>query len=276
MAGVIFDDLFVVKEIDPDGKHFDRVSRLFCDSESFKVSLILDVNTQLYPVKLDDKFRIMLSSTLRDDGYPEEDEYDPCFSCQRLENFEYIMYGKVYRIETDESAGSDSCRVSVYASFGGLLLRLQGDANYMHGFEIDSNIYLLMKHLRKQQALVYVIRSSRSDRCAWWSAESCEGRFLERSLRNVESCAFALRTAHVGWLTGRPATRAFLLSGRTNLGGGADGRSTDPLERSASGALPLRQGGAVPSRWARTANGDLQGCDHLKNAPIHYVLVNKF
>ncbi|CDW53945.1 RNA pol Rpb8 domain containing protein [Trichuris trichiura] len=154
MAGIIFDDLFVVKEIDPDGKHFDRVSRLFCDSESFKVSLILDVNTQLYPVKLDEKFRIMLSSTLREDGFPEEDEYDPTFTCQRLENFEYIMYGKVYRIESDESAGTDSLYydfvdavVSIYASFGGLLMRLQGDANYMHGFEIDSNVYLLMKHV---------------------------------------------------------------------------------------------------------------------------------
>ncbi|KHJ42732.1 RNA polymerase Rpb8 [Trichuris suis] len=123
------------------------VSRLFCDSESFKVSLILDVNTQLYPVKLDEKFRIMLSSTLREDGFPEEDEYDPTFTCQRLENFEYIMYGKVYRIESDESAGTDSCRVSIYASFGGLLMRLQGDANYMHGFEIDANVYLLMKHV---------------------------------------------------------------------------------------------------------------------------------
>jgi DNA-directed RNA polymerase I, II, and III subunit RPABC3 len=34
---------------------------------------------------------------------------------------------------------------AAYASFGGLLMRLQGDANNLHGFELDANIYMLMK-----------------------------------------------------------------------------------------------------------------------------------
>ena len=38
MAGVLFEDIFDVKDIDPEGKKFDRVSRLHCESESFKVS----------------------------------------------------------------------------------------------------------------------------------------------------------------------------------------------------------------------------------------------
>lgn len=46
-TGILFDDMFLVKDFDPDGKKFDRVSRLFCDSESFKMELILDVNTQM-------------------------------------------------------------------------------------------------------------------------------------------------------------------------------------------------------------------------------------
>ncbi|KAK3561817.1 hypothetical protein QTP86_015254 [Hemibagrus guttatus] len=52
MAGILFEDIFDVKDIDPDGKKFDRVSRLHCESESFKMDLILDVNTQIYPVDL--------------------------------------------------------------------------------------------------------------------------------------------------------------------------------------------------------------------------------
>lgn len=76
MSTLSFDDLFIVKNIDPDGKKFDRVSRLFCDSESFKMDLILDVNTQLYPIHLGDKFRLMLCGTLRDDGLTDEGEYD--------------------------------------------------------------------------------------------------------------------------------------------------------------------------------------------------------
>ena len=51
------------------------VSRLFCESESFKMHLILDVNTQLYPVNLGDKFRLQLTTSLRDDGVPDDGDY---------------------------------------------------------------------------------------------------------------------------------------------------------------------------------------------------------
>jgi len=39
------------------------------------------------------------------------------------------------------------CSRAAYVSFGGLLMRLQGDANNLHGFEVDSHVYLLMKKL---------------------------------------------------------------------------------------------------------------------------------
>ncbi|KIH56540.1 RNA polymerase Rpb8 [Ancylostoma duodenale] len=187
MSDVIFDDMFMVKNIDPDGKKFDRCSRLFCDSESFRyMELILDVNTQLYPINLNDKFRLMITTSVRDDGMPDEGEYDPqvrfflsllifrlysipdwvsCFPIGRQANysrvaqFEYVMFGRVYRIEGDDS-GSDGSRIAAYASFGGLLMRLKGEVRFylldapdfliieafnLHGFELDSNIYLLIK-----------------------------------------------------------------------------------------------------------------------------------
>lgn len=59
--------------------------------------------------------------------------------------FEYVMYGKIYRIEGEETNASETARLAAYASFGGLLMRLQGDANNLHGFEVDKNLYLLMK-----------------------------------------------------------------------------------------------------------------------------------
>lgn len=64
----------------------------------------------------------------------------------RADSFEYVMYGQVYRIEGDDSESTGS-RLSAFVSFGGLLMRLQGDANNLHGFEIDQKIYLLMKKL---------------------------------------------------------------------------------------------------------------------------------
>ncbi|VDN54957.1 unnamed protein product [Dracunculus medinensis] len=123
-TGILFDDMFLVKDVDPDGKKFDRVSS--------------------YPMQLNDKFRLLLTTTLRDDGLPDEREYDSQAHYPRLDPFEYAMFGKVYRIEGDDSS-SESNTLAAYASFGGLLMRLKGDANNLHGFDLDSNIYLLMK-----------------------------------------------------------------------------------------------------------------------------------
>ncbi|XP_069689056.1 DNA-directed RNA polymerases I, II, and III subunit RPABC3 isoform X2 [Periplaneta americana] len=124
------------------------VSRLHCESESFKMDLILDVNTWLYPMELGDKFRLVLATTLREDGYPDSGDWNPMDTeGSRADSFEYVMYGKIYRIEGDETSTEPSSRLAAYVSFGGLLMRLQGDANNLHGFEVDQHIYLLMKKL---------------------------------------------------------------------------------------------------------------------------------
>ncbi|XP_026711040.1 DNA-directed RNA polymerases I, II, and III subunit RPABC3 [Athene cunicularia] len=124
------------------------VSRLHCESESFKMDLILDVNIQIYPVDLGDKFRLVIASTLYEDGTLDDGEYNPTDDRpSRADQFEYVMYGKVYRIEGDETSTEAATRLSAYVSYGGLLMRLQGDANNLHGFEVDSRVYLLMKKL---------------------------------------------------------------------------------------------------------------------------------
>ncbi|GAA6070977.1 DNA-directed RNA polymerases I, II, and III subunit RPABC3, partial [Tachysurus ichikawai] len=63
------------------------------------------------------------------------------------DQFDYVMYGKAYKIEGDETSTEAATRLSAYVSYGGLLMRLQGDANNLHGFEVDSRVYLLMKKL---------------------------------------------------------------------------------------------------------------------------------
>lgn len=99
MAGVLFEDIFNVKDMDPEGKKFDRVSRLHCESESFKMDLILDINSWIYPMELGDKFRLVLATTLRENGYPDGGEWNPLESeGNRADSFEYVMSGKVYRL----------------------------------------------------------------------------------------------------------------------------------------------------------------------------------
>ena len=39
------------------------------------MDLILDVNTQLYPVSLGDKFRLLLTTSLREDGVPDDGDF---------------------------------------------------------------------------------------------------------------------------------------------------------------------------------------------------------
>ncbi|XP_018328950.2 DNA-directed RNA polymerases I, II, and III subunit RPABC3 isoform X2 [Agrilus planipennis] len=114
MAGVLFEDIFNVKDIDPEGKKFDRVSRLHCESESFKMDLILDINSWLYPMELGDKFRLVLATTLREDGYPDGVDWNPLgleSEGSRADSFEYVMSGKVYRIEGDEATVEPSSRL---------------------------------------------------------------------------------------------------------------------------------------------------------------------
>ncbi|XP_014676047.1 PREDICTED: DNA-directed RNA polymerases I, II, and III subunit RPABC3-like [Priapulus caudatus] len=103
---------------------------------------------RIYSMDLGDKFRLVLATTLREDGYPDDGEYNPVDDTpSRADSFEYVMYGKIYRIEGDEGASGDTSRLAAYVSFGGLLMRLQGDANNLHGFDVDNHVYLLMKKL---------------------------------------------------------------------------------------------------------------------------------
>ena len=89
------------------------------------MDLILDVNSQLYPVDLGDKFRLVVATTLREDGYSDTTEWNPVELSResRADSFEYVMYGKIYRLEGDEGSESSN-RLAAYVSFGGLLMRL--------------------------------------------------------------------------------------------------------------------------------------------------------
>ncbi|XP_071841725.1 DNA-directed RNA polymerases I, II, and III subunit RPABC3-like isoform X2 [Apostichopus japonicus] len=121
MSGVLFEDIFDCKDKDPDGKKFDR----------------------------GDKFRLVLCTTLREDGISDDGHFSPLdeSAMTRANSFEYVMYGKVYRIEGDETATESASKLSAYISYGGLLMRLQGDANNLHGVEQDMHVYLLIKKL---------------------------------------------------------------------------------------------------------------------------------
>jgi hypothetical protein len=61
---MLFEDVFEVDVIDPEGKMFERVSRIVSHGEREEMDLVLDVHSELYPLKAGDKFNCALAGTL--------------------------------------------------------------------------------------------------------------------------------------------------------------------------------------------------------------------
>lgn len=62
-----------------------------------------------------------------------------------LDSYEYVMYGLVYKYAAEPGSKDGGVKVSVYASFGGLLMKLTGDPAKLAVLEVDSKVYLLMR-----------------------------------------------------------------------------------------------------------------------------------
>eukprot|EP01111_Echinosteliopsis_oligospora_P002311 TRINITY_DN1339_c1_g1_i1.p1 TRINITY_DN1339_c1_g1~~TRINITY_DN1339_c1_g1_i1.p1 ORF type:complete len:145 (+),score=27.50 TRINITY_DN1339_c1_g1_i1:64-498(+) len=140
---ILFEDIFEIKAIDQDGKKFDKVSRLYCTSENYEMELYLDVNTDIYKLSLQ-KFSFALATTLNLDGTADEGTFDSSDRATLADKYEYVMYGKVFKYHEESSP---SLKVSVFVSFGGLLMLLKGDPRNLSGIELDSRLYLLMRKI---------------------------------------------------------------------------------------------------------------------------------
>jgi DNA-directed RNA polymerase I, II, and III subunit RPABC3 len=133
----IFQGQFEVQDIDPHGKKFDRVSRIVCSNEL--ADLTLDVNTEIYPLHVGDTFTMLLVESL--DGSIVDTKQKQSYSVQGktlADDYDYCMYGKVYKYD-------DQGKVSVYVSFGGLLMLLSGDYRLLSRVQLGQYLYLLIR-----------------------------------------------------------------------------------------------------------------------------------
>uniref|UniRef100_A0A7N2R751 Uncharacterized protein n=1 Tax=Quercus lobata TaxID=97700 RepID=A0A7N2R751_QUELO len=64
MGELIFDDIFKVQRVNPDGKKYDKVTRIEARSEKCDMFMQLDVNTEIYPIDKEERFLVALSTTL--------------------------------------------------------------------------------------------------------------------------------------------------------------------------------------------------------------------
>lgn len=138
----LFEDIFEVTELNPDGKKFERVNRLAATGTTFECDLLLDINSEIYNVRDGEKITLVLASTLHLDGSPADHfSFIPNSTEPSLaDNYEYVMHGRIF----DMKYLKDNV-VVIAASFGGLLMRLTGDQRHLANILPDTRLYLLLK-----------------------------------------------------------------------------------------------------------------------------------
>ena len=143
-AGQVFNDTFKVTAVDPDGKKFDRVSRLVCTGNTYGMKLTIDVHSEFFRCKTDDQIVMSLNTTIKPNGEASADFYEPPKGPTLLDDYEYAMHGQVFHFEDKEENN-----VAVYVSYGGLLMRLEGNRRDINsGIKKNAKLYcLLRKHL---------------------------------------------------------------------------------------------------------------------------------
>jgi DNA-directed RNA polymerases I, II, and III subunit RPABC3 len=148
-------DIITVKEIDMvqidpynpsikiKNKMFSKVSRIFGYSNSSLLEIYLDINTEIYPICLQDKLDIMISNVpaIKNNTINQNNDWVSYFGKNTLDLYEYVVYGTVFHSGKEKNNGF------VYASFGGLLMKLFGfiKSDIMEEFSIDSKILLLIR-----------------------------------------------------------------------------------------------------------------------------------
>lgn len=137
----LFEDIFEITALNPDGYKFDRVNRIQGTGTTFECDLLLDINCDIYSLKDNDKFTLVLASTLHLDGSPADHfSYTTSSEPTLADNYEYVMHGRVFDREYKKDGS-----ISISISFGGLLMRLQGDQRHLASIKPDQRLYLLMK-----------------------------------------------------------------------------------------------------------------------------------
>ncbi|KAL4184515.1 hypothetical protein AMTRI_Chr10g1420 [Amborella trichopoda] len=137
MVELLFGDIFTLTKLNPDGKKFDKAR-----SEQFDMFMQLDVNTEVYPLNVGDKFTMVLAPTLILDGTPDTGYFTQGGRKSLADKFEYVLHGKLHKIS--EESGTN-VKVEIYASFGGLPMLLRGDPSNAANFELDQRLFLLMR-----------------------------------------------------------------------------------------------------------------------------------
>lgn len=101
--------------------------------------------------KAGDRLTVALARTIHLDGTAETGRHDASSplvtrAASLMDGYEYVMHGRVFKY-AGAGGTSGRARVEMIASFGGLLLKLGGEAAKLQLLEVDSAVYLLVRKL---------------------------------------------------------------------------------------------------------------------------------
>jgi hypothetical protein len=103
-----------------------------------------------------DRLTVALARTIHLDGTAETGRHDASSplvtrAASLMDGYEYVMHGRVFKYTGAGGGGGGGAggraRVEMIASFGGLLLKLGGEAAKLQLLEVDSAVYLLVRKL---------------------------------------------------------------------------------------------------------------------------------
>lgn len=139
MSSILFEDSFVVESADPG--RYTKVVRITGHS-STDIKITLDINNSLFPVKANDSLTVVLASSLGNESsmLTSNGSWRPSSAASLADDYDYVMYGTVYKFEEN----SQDDKMSVYISFGGLLLCLQGAYRSLSNLK-QENAYILIR-----------------------------------------------------------------------------------------------------------------------------------
>eukprot|EP00933_Yihiella_yeosuensis_P067575 TRINITY_DN72487_c0_g1_i1.p1 TRINITY_DN72487_c0_g1~~TRINITY_DN72487_c0_g1_i1.p1 ORF type:complete len:153 (+),score=12.47 TRINITY_DN72487_c0_g1_i1:144-602(+) len=140
----MFEDSFEVSAI--DNSRFERAGRLDMASVGFGSTLELDINNIIYPVSPGEQLHVAITSNVSPADNPRKlntayDHDRRLLGRSIMDEFEYVMYGKVYKTEVKKGAD----QAVVHASYGGLLMKLTATASQLKDFHVSDAIYLMMR-----------------------------------------------------------------------------------------------------------------------------------
>ncbi|KAH7395008.1 hypothetical protein DE146DRAFT_67831 [Phaeosphaeria sp. MPI-PUGE-AT-0046c] len=141
----VFEETFSITNINKE--KYDRVSRLSGTSSDSSLTMTLDYNHELFPLTMGESINLVLATTLSLDGTQKEGAETSWRSVSKpgtatlADMYDYVCHGKNYRFE-DGEPGSETAKY--FASFGGLLLYIEGPYKKLNGLKID-DIFMLIK-----------------------------------------------------------------------------------------------------------------------------------